>query len=169
MLRPTAHCEVQLSRDFYFDSVKSMDLECMAKAVYAAHLHGYTASKAGAPDLQEMKTAVDRRLRAFSQTGTLHYGTVVKERLTDDIAGICLAGIYPDALNDFSTIHQVSVLPAYRRQGLARAMICKAIQAAHERSPVVTLGVMVGNPAELLYRELGFVAGKAYWNWTYRK
>ena len=130
MLRPTAHCEVQLDGDFFFTPVRPTELMPMAKTVHEAHVHGYTAKKVGAPDFQEIMAAVDRRLHAFSQTDTLHYGTVVKERRTNALAGICPAGIYPDSPNDFSTIHQVSVLPAYRRRWLARAMVCKAIQAA---------------------------------------
>jgi hypothetical protein len=41
-------------------------------------------------------------------------------------------------------------------------MMLNSISIAFEVSPVTTLGVLIGNPAELLYRKIGFAAGPRY-------
>ena len=56
----------------------------------------------------------------------------------------------------------MSVRPKYRKMGIAKAMILKSITEISSVSPVITLGVLCGNPAETLYREVGFVAGPSY-------
>lgn len=48
-------------------------------------------------------------------------------------------------------------------------MILNSINTAHMTSQVIGLGVLVGNPAELLYQKLGFFSGPAYFNLTYVK
>lgn len=109
----------------------------------------------------------NRRFISFSETNTLHLGTIVKTKDRNKIVGVCIAGIYPDSKNNFSTIYQVSVLPEYRRQGIAKAMILNSINHAHKVSPVIGLGVLVGNPAEILYQNLGFIKGPEYFRLEY--
>jgi hypothetical protein len=46
-------------------------------------------------------------------------------------------------------------------------MMLRTINIAYTISPVITLGVMVGNPAELLYNKLGFASGPSYCNLIY--
>ena len=92
----------------------------------------------------------------------MDFGTIVKNREDHKIAAVCLAGIYPGACNDFSTIHQVSVLPQHRQKGVAEAMIRNTINTAWKRSPAISLGVMTGNPAKKLYSKIGFISGMEY-------
>lgn len=162
MIRPTSKSQIMLEPAFYFDVLKDVDKEEIVSVVYQAHLHGYTSTVTGPPDVNEVADALERRYRAFAETDTLGFSTIIKNRDTDKIAAVCVTGIYPDSPNHFSTIHQVSVLPEYRRRGLAQAMILNSINLAHEKSPVITLGVMDGNPAKELYSKLGFAAGCGY-------
>ena len=161
MLRPTAQYSPVLCDGFSFDSLAEKDMEESINVVFEAHSAGYT-STVWEPDRAEIKEAVERRFRLFGQTDTLHMSNVVRDEGSREIAGVCIAGIYPDSANNFSTIHQVSVRPKYRRMGIAKAMILKSITEASSVSPVITLGVLCGNPAETLYREVGFVAGPSY-------
>jgi hypothetical protein len=48
-------------------------------------------------------------------------------------------------------------------------MIMNSINTAHVTASVIGLGVLVGNPAELLYQKLGFIKGPAYFNLIYTK
>lgn len=164
MYRPTAEYNIKLNDKFYFTNPTEADKNEIIRVVYKAHLNGYTSTVYGKPDISNIEEAINRRFISFSQTNTLHFGTIVKTKDTNKIAAVCIAGIYPDSPNDFATIHQVSVLPAYRKQGIAQAMILNSINTAHRISPVIGLGVLVGNPAELLYQKLGFIGGPAYFN-----
>lgn len=167
MIRPTSKSQVRLNPAFYFDVLKEDDKKDIVSVVYQAHLHGYTSTVMGPPDINIVADALERRYKAFSKTDTLGFCTIIKSCDTDKIAAVCIAGIYPDSSNNFSTIHQVSVLPEYRRNGLAQAMILNTINLAHEISPVITLGVMDGNPAKELYSKLGFTAGCGYCDYIY--
>lgn len=162
MIRPTVKVNPLLDSSFHFDVLKESDKKEIVSVVYEAHLHGYTSTVVGPPDINNVADALERRYVAFAKTNTLGFSTIIKRRDTNEIAAVCIAGIYPDSLNGFATIHQVSVLPQYRKKGLAQAMILNSINCAHEKSPVITLGVMDGNPAKELYTQLGFIAGCGY-------
>jgi ribosomal protein S18 acetylase RimI-like enzyme len=161
MLRPTEKISVTPPDNFYFTIPDENDKQEIIQAVYEAHSAGYT-STVEKPDKNEIKKAINRRYVSFIQTESLYMSTLVKHKESNELAGVCIAGIYPDSANNFSTIHQVSVRPKYRRLGIAEAMMLNSIGKASSISPVITLGVMVGNPAELLYSKVGFVKGPEY-------
>lgn len=167
MYRPTAEYDIKPNDNFYFAIPSEIDKDEIVHVVYEAHLNGYTSTVYGKPHISDIKEAISRRFISFAQTNTLYFGTIVKNKDTNKIAAVCIAGIYPESKNDFSTIHQVSVLQEYRKQGIAQAMIMNSINNAHIISPVIGLGVLVGNPAELLYQKLGFISGPAYYSLTY--
>ncbi len=167
MQRPTAAYEITAPEGFYFTHPTEADIEEITRVVYEAHLYGFTSTVLGEPVEQDISSAIARRFDSFAQTDTLSMGTIVKSSETNAIVAVCIAGIYPDASDKIATIHQVSVLPDYRGKGIAKAMILNSINNAHSRSPVITLGVMCGNPAETLYGELGFFAGPAYYHFEF--
>ncbi|WP_312372518.1 GNAT family N-acetyltransferase [Lachnoclostridium sp.] len=166
MLRPTEQSDVGLKGNFYFTELLENDIPYIVQTVFTAHSTGYT-SKSKTPDKEEIEKAINMRFQAFSQTKTLHLSTLVKSIDNHELVGVCIAGIYPDSPNNFSTIHQVSVLPEFRKRGIAESMMLRTINTAHTISPVITLGVMVGNPAEQLYNKLGFTSGPSYCNLIY--
>jgi ribosomal protein S18 acetylase RimI-like enzyme len=161
MLRPTEKVATELTDKFYFAEPVDADRDEIVQAVFEAHSAGYT-STVHTPDLEEIWEAINRRYDLFTKTSSLHISTLVKCAGSNEIAGVCIAGIYPDSPNNFSTIHQVSVRPAFRRQGVAEAMMRNTIGKAHSISPAISLGVMLGNPAEMLYEKLGFRKGPGY-------
>ena len=162
MARPTQTFSVTLNQSFFFTEPNEQDMDEIVEVIYQAHSHGYVSTVEGEIDCEEIARATARRFAAFSQTGTLHWGRIVKKHSTGKIVAVCLTGIYPDSPNRFSTIHQVAVHPDYRRRGLAKSMMLRSISLAHESSPVITLGVLNGNPAKQLYTSLGFQSGPAY-------
>ncbi|MDF2543047.1 MAG: GCN5-related N-acetyltransferase [Herbinix sp.] len=166
MLRPTCKYSINPDRNYKFTIPDNADKQEIVQLVYTAHRYGYTSAIKGAPSIESIQEAIDRRYDLFSKTNTLHFGTVVKEAETDKIVAVCIAGIYPDSPNNFATIHQVSVLPEYRKKGIAKAMIRNTINTAHAVSPAIGLGVLIGNPAELLYEQLGFTKGPNYADMT---
>jgi len=59
-------------------------------------------------------------------------------------------------------ISEVGVLPHYKGKGLGRYMLCRIITQSIGKVPYVKLCVTVGNPAEHLYRSLGFVTNARF-------
>ena len=174
MLRPTAEYNIKPKDYFYFTIPTEVDKNEIIRVVYEAHLKGYTSTVYGKPVLSNIEEQINRRFSSFSETNTLHFGTIVKVKDTEEIIAVCVAGIYPtsqsnSSTKDFSTIYQVSVLPSFRKQGIAEAMIMNTINTAHRISPIIGLGVLAGNPAEVLYQKLGFISGPLYFYLTYDK
>ena len=161
MLRPTEAFSPILGNGFSFGDLTEKDISEITQVIFDAHSAGHT-STVWEPNMTEIKNAVVRRFSLFGETNTLHMSNVVVDEANQKIAGVCIAGIYPDSPYNFATIHQVSVRPEYRRKGLAKAMMLKSINDAHAVSPVMTLGVLVGNPAEILYKEIGIASGPSY-------
>lgn len=158
MQRPTESCTYNLDDGFCLNRLSKADENEIIEVIFQAHSNGYT-STVWTTEIGEIKEAVERRFDLFTQTDTLHMSNIVKDKASQKIVGVCIAGIYPDSPNNFATIHQVSVRPEYQRKGIAKAMMLKAISDASFISPVMTLGVLEGNPAEALYHAIGFSAG----------
>ena len=159
MLRPTEEFAPTEDDDFFYEAVEISDIDEIVSAIFEAHASGHTASF-WQPDVNIIKTSLKKRFDAFGQTSSLHMGSIVRAIRNNKIAGVCIAGIYPG--EKFATLHQVAVRPAFRRRGVATAMIQKAITSAAEVAPVMTVGVLVDNPSVGLYSRLGFKPGSIY-------
>jgi ribosomal protein S18 acetylase RimI-like enzyme len=168
MCRPTDIVETKPVDGFVLVEPGESDIPEIIQVVYSAHSNGYTTQVYGHPAITNIEEAINRRFGLFTKTNTWNQSVVAKRTNTNEIAGVCIAGIYPEDLsNCFATIHQVSVLPQFRGKGLAKAMMLHSIGVAHLVSPVVSLGVLIGNPAENLYRKLGFIAGPSFTDMVY--
>ena len=166
MIKPTEQCVPALNDDFYFDSLIRTEMDEIVDVIYKAHSSGYTSTVAEL-DMVEIKEGVENWFNLLEQTNTLYMSNTVKSKGNNEIVGVCIAGIYPDSENystrHFATINSISIKPEYQRRGIAKAMMLKSINDASGISPVMTLGVSIGNhPAELLYKNIGFIAGPSY-------
>ncbi|HEU5440889.1 MAG TPA: GNAT family N-acetyltransferase [Ktedonobacterales bacterium] len=74
--------------------------------------------------------------------------------LDGTLAGGCYVSLYEDV----PTIMGVCTLPQARRQGVATALLARTVESVmSSTNDTICLFVEVGNPAENLYRALGFV------------
>ncbi|MCL2188958.1 MAG: GNAT family N-acetyltransferase [Defluviitaleaceae bacterium] len=165
MIRPTALCTPALTTDFYFSELMDANIKEIIRVIYDADANGH-ASTVWQPDINDIETTVQRRVELFTQTHSLHMSNVVRNKISNEIVGVCIVGVYPDAqaysTKNFATIHQISVKPEYQRKGIAKAMLLKSISDANKISPAITLGVLEDNPAKELYNKIGFKAGALY-------
>ena len=81
--------------------------------------------------------------------------SVIKDVDSDKIACVCLATEYAG----HASINFVVTHPDYQGQGLAKRAIQYALNAVYGTYPWMILAVTIGNPAEHLYRKMGFRAG----------
>ncbi|WP_346917502.1 GNAT family N-acetyltransferase [Clostridium sp.] len=98
-------------------------------------------------------------IERYISTSSLQASTLVYDRNTNELIGICLAGKNDEDDNEFSTINQIGVKAAYRGQGIAESMIKRALTILKDISPATKLDVTVGNAAEALYYKMGFFPG----------
>ena len=87
---------------------------------------------------------------------TLNASTVLIDKESQEIIGACLISIW----NEWPLIYDVGVLRSYRGEGLAGKMIKKALNNLTDVYPVLRLFVELGNDAQSLYHNLGFIAGE---------
>lgn len=85
----------------------------------------------------------------------LEASTLVYDKLQKKLIGACLVS----AFEEWPLIHTIAVDPSYRGKGLARTMIKKALTILNKEYPVLRLFVTIGNVAESVYYELGFIQG----------
>nr|WP_285860152.1 MULTISPECIES: GNAT family N-acetyltransferase [Paenibacillus] len=92
---------------------------------------------------------------------------VVNEQ-SQEIVGLCIAGISEKMPLGFAEIGELCVVPQYRNKGIAEFMINYIKESASTYTEVVKLCVTIGNCAEILYRKVGFQAGPRFSQMTKR-
>jgi len=93
--------------------------------------------------------------RFFLQELTAHCARALIAQINDRITGYILFWTLPDAVD----IHNIAVHQNFRRRGIGRELLCKAVERAQKRNlPRVTLEVRKSNlGAQKLYESQGFV------------
>lgn len=86
--------------------------------------------------------------------------TILIDGQSKEMIGACLISLW----EGWPLVYDVVVHRTVRGQGLASVMLRHALTTLHPAYPVLRLFVTVGNPAETVYHNLGFVAGpESYW------
>ena len=162
MCRPTDDLTYSLNEGFYLQTPDDGHIPEMAEALRNSFLGGVTYRAFGEDSIEEITKSITSCFEWYRGTNTFNQTVVVKEKGTDRIVGGCIGGVHPEMVNQFAFIADVFVLPEYRGKGLAKAMVKHTITQAHRVTPAIKLHVLVGNPAEHLYRMLGFIAGPKF-------
>ena len=77
MYRPTSEYNITPNDNFYFTIPTAMDKNEIIQVIYEAHLNGYTSTVYGKPHISNVEEAINRRFISFSQTNSLHFGTII--------------------------------------------------------------------------------------------
>jgi len=166
MCRPTDVLPYTLPEGFTLEIPTEDDIPEIAEVSLAAFTGTISYEMFGSGNLRDIKKDLKRNFAFYTETGTLDQSSVVRD-VNRRIVGVCDAGINPKMPLLFAGIADVFVLPEYRGQGLAGAMIKHAITQAHPKTPVMKLHVLTENPAASLYHKLGFVPGPVFTDMKY--
>jgi ribosomal protein S18 acetylase RimI-like enzyme len=170
MCRPTDRFDVIIPEGYERRIPGMDDIPALVEADRQGYAGGIVRELFGEPN--DVEDGLTEALRMYESTGTTGQFSIVFSKETKEIAGFCQVGAMAyhrdDALDDFSSIGSITVLPAHRNRGLAEYMIKYALNEAYKTSKVMRLGVTVGNQAEYLYRKLGFVPGPRFTNMKYK-
>ncbi|MTI71598.1 MAG: GNAT family N-acetyltransferase [Firmicutes bacterium] len=85
----------------------------------------------------------------------LEASTLIFDKEEKRLIGACLVSSF----EEWPLIHTIGVHPSYRGKHLASMMLKKALTVLNKKYPVVRLFVTIGNGAESVYYELGFIPG----------
>lgn len=83
-----------------------------------------------------------------------------------ELAGVTLVGFFA---NGHPCVNFIAVAPPFRGQQLARNMLQHALNVLHPNHNWLTLRVTVGNPAEHLYNQMGFMPAPPVYTLTLEK
>ena len=81
--------------------------------------------------------------------------TLIYDKETKEVIAACLISLW----EGWPNVYDIAVKPSYQGKGLASRMMKKALTVLKEEYPVVRLFVTLGNNAEALYYNLGFLPG----------
>lgn len=81
--------------------------------------------------------------------------TLIYEKKTNELVGACLISIW----QDWPNVYDIAVKPSFEKRGLAKNMLKRALTILKEGYPTLRLFVTLGNDAEMLYHQMGFLAG----------
>lgn len=81
--------------------------------------------------------------------------TLIYEKKTNELVGACLISIW----EDWPNVYDIAVKPSFQKRGLAKNMLKRALTVLKEGYPTLRLFVTLGNDAEMLYHQMGFLAG----------
>lgn len=85
----------------------------------------------------------------------LEASTLIYDKVEKKLIGACLVS----CVEEWPLIHTIGVNPSYRGKHLATTMLKKALTVLNNEYPVLRLFVTIGNVAESVYYELGFIQG----------
>jgi ribosomal protein S18 acetylase RimI-like enzyme len=160
MCRPADSIETTLSSDF---TCRNFDINKEKNEIGNIILKGYSGGIDyeiyGEKTLESIIDDIGKIMNIYAPKNLSH---VIIEKATDQIAGICLAGTGKNHKPDYIEIAEICVLPQFRGRDLAKYMISRIVTQAHGLVPFVKLCVTVGNNAEYLYRQMGFISGPSF-------
>lgn len=147
MIRPTQKFEVAFSDQYKIVSPNDVELQALGRFFCTVFDNGKSI---------ETHTEAYKSYFENSNEEALNASTVLIDKESQEIIGVCLISIW----SDWPLIYDVGVHKAYRGRGLAGEMIKYALNNLLEAYPVLRLFVELGNDAQALYHNLGFIAGE---------
>ncbi len=154
MIRPTEELNISFQDNFYVDLPKEEHTLEMANLIAKAR-NNNPALKDGNAE----RTAGWIKDYYFDEnpySACLHKAsTTVYDKETKELVGVCLISLW----EEWPLIGHIAVKPSYGGRGLGTNMIKRALSILSEEFAVLRLYVTIGNKAEDLYYNLGFLKG----------
>ena len=159
MIRPTDTFDTRL--DGYSIKIPSYeDANTIGRLFYRSYEGGIDFEVFGVPTIDECIGDAEKYIRIYSDSNSISESCIIYDG--DKPVASCLIGKDLSSPNGFSGVADIGVLPEYRRRGLARFMLKRALTEAKKHSQAMRLFVTIGNPAENLYLNLGFMRGARF-------
>ncbi len=154
MIRPTEEFNIMWREGFYANLPKRENQGEIGKLLYEAfennvNLHSsYT--------LEEYTGWVKEYFDDYLDSDMLNRAsTLVYDGNTNELVGVCYVSLW----QEWPLISQIAVKPSYEGRGIGTKMLKKALTILKKEYPVVRLYVDIGNEAEEVYENLGFLKG----------
>ncbi|MCY6370599.1 GNAT family N-acetyltransferase [Clostridium ganghwense] len=143
---PQQNNNVEIAKLFY-ESFNG-DIDCQ----YAAKQNGQECT------YEEYLDEINDYFNNCTEDILLEASTLIYDKEEKKLIGACLVSHF----EEWPLIHTIGVDPSYRGKHLATTMLKKALTVLKKEYPILRLFVTIGNVAESVYYELGFIPGTEF-------
>ncbi|WP_273324259.1 GNAT family N-acetyltransferase [Vallitalea guaymasensis] len=159
MMRPTEELNYEYNQDFIFENPDKQQNRNIAKLLCSSFSNGVDNKSQLHKDTDEeyFEACLNDVNDFFENTNSLllEASTVIYDAKDKKIVGVCLISLF----EEWPLIHTIAIDPLYSGKGLGKIILNKGISILNREYQVVRLFVTIGNSAESVYHELGFVQG----------
>lgn len=152
MIRPTEEFHITWDCDYEIVSVTEDKKGDIVKLFTEAFSN---ESKDGTSFEKENESVEVYFTKNLKNTLVNKASTLIYEKKTNELVGACLISIW----EDWPNVYDIAVKPSSQKRGLAKNMLKRALTVLKEGYPTLRLFVTLGNDAEMLYHQMGFLAG----------
>jgi len=152
MIRPTEEFHITWDCDYEIVSVTEDKKSDIVKLFAEAFSN---ESKDGTSFEKENESVEVYFTKNLKNTLVNKASTLIYEKKTNELVGACLISIW----EDWPNVYDIAVKPSFQKRGLAKNMLKRALTVLKEGYPTLRLFVTLGNDAEMLYHQMGFLAG----------
>lgn len=152
MIRPTEEFHITWDCDYEIVSVTEDKKGDIVKLFTEAFSN---ESKDGTSFEKENESVEVYFTKNLKNTLVNKASTLIYEKKTNELVGACLISIW----EDWPNVYDIAVKPSFQKRGLAKNMLKRALTVLKEGYPTLRLFVTLGNDAEMLYHQMGFLAG----------
>ncbi|WHT49167.1 GNAT family N-acetyltransferase [Sporosarcina thermotolerans] len=156
MIRPTEQFDmIDWGTDFFIKAPTTEDLETIAQLSYQCYSG---ADRIGHPTentIEQQRSDLDYYFKHNGEELLQKASRLIFDKNTKQLVGACLISIW----EDLPLVYDIVVDKNYRGRGIASKLLKHSLSTLKEQHDVVCLFVTVGNPAESLYYDLGFLPG----------
>ncbi|MPM93239.1 hypothetical protein SDC9_140375 [bioreactor metagenome] len=152
MIRPTEEFHITWDCDYEIVSVTEDKKGDIVKLFTEAFSN---ESKDGTSFEKESESAEFYFAKNPKNTLVNKASTLIYEKKTNELVGACLISIW----EEWPNVYDIAVKPSFQKRGLAKNMLKRALTVLKEGYPTLRLFVTLGNDAEMLYHQMGFLAG----------
>lgn len=154
MIRPTEEFKITWGDEFYVDLPKrenQVEIGKLLHEAFESNVNLYSSYS-----LDEYTEWVKEYFDDYLNEDILNKAsTLVYDGNTNELVGVCYVSIW----QEWPLISQIAVKPSYEGRGIGTKMLKNALTILKKEYPVVRLYVDIGNEAEQVYDNIGFLKG----------
>jgi ribosomal protein S18 acetylase RimI-like enzyme len=156
MIRPTEIFEmVDWGNDLLIKTPTVENTEEIAQLSYKAYLGTDSIGYPTINTIEQQRSDLEYYFKYNDQELLQKSSCLVIDKNNNNLVGACLISIW----EDLPLISNIVVDPKYRGNGIASKLLRHSLTVLNGKYEVVRLFVTVGNPAESLYYNIGFLPG----------
>lgn len=156
MIRPTEQLEmIDWGDDFLVKTPTAGDLENIAQLSYIGYSGADSIGHPTENTIEQQRSDLEYYFKHNEDKLLQNASRLVFDKSSNQLVGACLVSMW----EDLPLIYDIVVDKQYRGKGIATNLLKHSISTLKEQYDLVRLFVTVGNPAESLYYNMGFLPG----------